>query len=242
MPYTLKNMIWSQPEINPESTALISNGSCLNYSELDKMSNQFARVLMDAGCRKGDRVCLVMDKSIEAVISLIGSIKAGAIYIPVSPKTSIHSFENIIKEGNVSWIIANMGSGKHLLNTMKKLQNTGDQVSIGWMGREEVLSREINPEFILKNLENYSSRDFEIKSNNEDPLFIQFRQSENRKLEGIVFTHQNLMDCSQWMATYFNIKKNDLQCNPVSSGSFLFGFIWNTVNGCLSGSCTGLDD
>lgn len=102
MPYTLKNMIWNQPEINPESTALISNGSCMNYGELDKMSNQFARVIMDAGCKKGDRVCLVIDKSIEAVVSLIGSIKAGAVYIPVSPKTNPQTFEKLINEGKVS--------------------------------------------------------------------------------------------------------------------------------------------
>ena len=51
-------------EARPEATALVFKGTRLTYRELEEASNRLARALKKAGCRRGDRVGLLMPKSL----------------------------------------------------------------------------------------------------------------------------------------------------------------------------------
>lgn len=71
-----------------DTAALISikkDGSIdrLSFSELSKASNQFANLLFKLGVNPGDRVAGFMPRGIEVVIAIIGTLKAGAVYVPV---------------------------------------------------------------------------------------------------------------------------------------------------------------
>lgn len=206
-------MIREQSENNPDSIALSSGKEKMTYRELEKMSNRFAGVLSDAGCNQGDRVCLLMDKTIEAVVSLIGTIKAGAIYIPVSPKTSVQTFGKIIQESGVSWVIANTGTDQHFSIIKETFQVTGNRIGIGWVGDEKKIECDFTPEFILRNLNNYSSDPARVITTGQAPVFIQYSQREGKEIEGILFTHQNLVNCASWMANYFDINSHAKVCS-----------------------------
>jgi len=43
-----------------------------DYGQLEARSNQLAGLLRDTGCKKGDRVCLLMPKSPTALVGLLG--------------------------------------------------------------------------------------------------------------------------------------------------------------------------
>ena len=45
--------------------AVISDGRVWTYQELDNRANQFARLLVKRGVRRGDRVGLILDRSAE---------------------------------------------------------------------------------------------------------------------------------------------------------------------------------
>jgi len=68
----------------PERTAVVDPaGWSLTYRELDTQSDALAARLVDAGVQKGDRVGLVLPKSVASLVSLFGILKAGAAYVPV---------------------------------------------------------------------------------------------------------------------------------------------------------------
>jgi acyl-CoA synthetase (AMP-forming)/AMP-acid ligase II len=54
----------------------------LSYAALEGASNQLARTLRAAGCRRGDRVCLLLPKSPLAIVSMLVVLKADATYVP----------------------------------------------------------------------------------------------------------------------------------------------------------------
>jgi len=66
--------------------AVVGNDERLTYARLEEQSNQLARLLRDAGCKKGDRVCLLMPKSPTAIVSLLGIYKADCLYVPLDPR------------------------------------------------------------------------------------------------------------------------------------------------------------
>jgi amino acid adenylation domain-containing protein len=80
----------------PDKEAVRFEGVALTYGQLEALTNQVARVLRDAGVRRGDRVGIYVHKSLAAVISVFGAMKAGAIYVPLDPNAPIKRLAYII--------------------------------------------------------------------------------------------------------------------------------------------------
>jgi amino acid adenylation domain-containing protein len=65
--------------------ALDSGDQSLTFAELDERSTRIAGYLQRHGVRRGDRVGLFSQRSIDAVAALLGILKAGAAYVPFDP-------------------------------------------------------------------------------------------------------------------------------------------------------------
>jgi amino acid adenylation domain-containing protein len=65
--------------------ALDSGDRSLSFAELDERSTRIAGYLQRHGVRRGDRVGLFSQRSIDAVAALLGILKAGAAYVPFDP-------------------------------------------------------------------------------------------------------------------------------------------------------------
>ena len=57
----------------------------ISYAELDALSNRVRDRLRAMGVTKGDRVGVYLRKSIDAYATMLGAMKAGAVYVPVDP-------------------------------------------------------------------------------------------------------------------------------------------------------------
>ena len=56
---------------------------CLTYRELSEASNRFANLLQQMGVKPGDRVAGLMPRGPEVILAIIGTLKLGAIYVPI---------------------------------------------------------------------------------------------------------------------------------------------------------------
>ena len=65
------------------------------YGELDRLADACAAALATAGVRPGDRVLVWAEKSAETIAVLLGALRAGAIYVPVSPANPVHRVARI---------------------------------------------------------------------------------------------------------------------------------------------------
>ncbi|WP_242902269.1 non-ribosomal peptide synthetase/MFS transporter [Actinomadura terrae] len=57
----------------------------LSYAELDRRANQVAHWLLDRGTAPQEPVAVLMERSPELVVALLGVLKAGAAYLPLDP-------------------------------------------------------------------------------------------------------------------------------------------------------------
>ncbi|MFX0070052.1 MAG: AMP-binding protein [Candidatus Hermodarchaeota archaeon] len=71
-----------------EKIALAYIGKEVTFKELDEMANKFANMLVANGFKKGDVVGINLPNTIEYVITLIGTLRAGCIVSGVSPLLS----------------------------------------------------------------------------------------------------------------------------------------------------------
>ncbi len=70
---------------SPESAAVELDGERLSYGELNARSNRLARHLQALGVGAETRVGVLMERSLELVIGLLGVLKAGGVYVPLDP-------------------------------------------------------------------------------------------------------------------------------------------------------------
>ncbi len=66
--------------------ALDVDGVCISFAELDRRANQMARFFVSEGFCAGDRVGLIVDRSIEAYVALLALLKIEATYVPLDTK------------------------------------------------------------------------------------------------------------------------------------------------------------
>jgi len=63
----------------------VLQGGALSYAKLDKRANQLAHRLVRLGVRAEVPVGVMMERSLELVVALLGVLKAGGAYVPMDP-------------------------------------------------------------------------------------------------------------------------------------------------------------
>jgi natural product biosynthesis luciferase-like monooxygenase protein len=74
-----------QAERTPDAVAVVFRDRSLTYRELNRRANQVARRLASLGARPGRYVGVFLKRSIDLVTALLGTLKAGAAYVPMDP-------------------------------------------------------------------------------------------------------------------------------------------------------------
>ena len=70
-------------------------------------SDALAWFLNDRGVRSGDRVAIAIPKSLEAIVSLFGIMKAGAAYVPIDAMGPVERGRMILEDSDVRAAIVN---------------------------------------------------------------------------------------------------------------------------------------
>lgn len=86
----------------PSSPAVVMDGAQLSYSELNERANRLGHFLRSQGVAPGRIVGVLLDRSVEMVICLLGILKAGAVYLPLDPKFPKDRLAFMLSDADVS--------------------------------------------------------------------------------------------------------------------------------------------
>ncbi|MGD1257656.1 amino acid adenylation domain-containing protein, partial [Mycobacterium seoulense] len=75
----------AQVDRAPEAVAVSCGDRSITYRELDRAANRLAHLLIGHGAGPGECVGLLVDRSAEAVVSILAVLKTGAAYLPIDP-------------------------------------------------------------------------------------------------------------------------------------------------------------
>lgn len=95
---------------SPTTTALVCGDRRVTFADLNDGANRLANALLAQGVQPGDRVAVLLENSVEAVVSIFGILKAGAAFTLLSPTTKPEKLDWILRdEAAVLLITANDG-------------------------------------------------------------------------------------------------------------------------------------
>ena len=96
-----------------ERPAVVDRERTLTYAELDRVSSAMAHVLRAHGVGPGDRVGLWLEKSLEAVVGLYGTLKAGATYVPLDDQAPVARAAYIARDAGLRCLISDSAHAIH---------------------------------------------------------------------------------------------------------------------------------
>ena len=102
---TIIQLFEEQVEKTPDNVAVVFEDKKLTYRELNEKANSLAHYLKHSYVKKGDNVPILMNRSIELMISMLASIKCGGVYLPISPETPVERINYILQNSNANIVI-----------------------------------------------------------------------------------------------------------------------------------------
>ena len=107
-----------------DQVALVAGSRSVTYRDLDLISDSFARVLAARGVNPGDRVALLLPRSVEAIAIILAILKRGAAYVPLDPSYPAPSNAQMLADARPLLVV-----GAEAL--LAQLPETGPELATG---------------------------------------------------------------------------------------------------------------
>ena len=96
----------AQAERTPEATAFFGESGKVSYRDLNRRANQVARCLRSQGAGPESFVGVCLERSPEAVVGLLGALKAGAAFVPLDPAYPRDRLAFMIADAQISLVVS----------------------------------------------------------------------------------------------------------------------------------------
>jgi len=103
-----------QAESAPNATAVVFENERLTYGELNRRANQLARYLAKLGVGPDVLVGILVERSLDMVVGLLGILKAGGAYVPLDPAYPRERIAFMLEDSEVPVLLTQ----QHLLGSI----------------------------------------------------------------------------------------------------------------------------
>ncbi|MFD7864526.1 amino acid adenylation domain-containing protein [Streptomyces sp. NPDC059783] len=106
---SLPALFRAQAARTPDATAVRLGADTLTYARLDRRANRIAHRLIAAGAGPETRIVLFQDRSFDAVATILGVLKAGAMYVPLDTRYPADRIRTILGQADATHVVLDRG-------------------------------------------------------------------------------------------------------------------------------------
>ncbi len=210
---SLHELFERQAEKTPDSPALRFENTELTYRQLNSRANQLAHYLREQGIGPEERTGVLMERSVEMVVSLLAVLKAGGAYVPLDPQYPTERLLTMVADAEPKLILAQ----RH---------------TTGRLGKSTIRMFCLDEEL----LNGYSDENLSIRVEPENAVYMIYTSGSTGKPKGAINTHFGICNRLLWMQQAYELSSEDrvLQKTPFSFDVSVWEFFWPLITGaCL---------
>ena len=179
----LHQQVLAQAAATPGLPAVFDSEGQVTYGELVQRVAAVAEKLKELGCTTQDRVAVVMDKCAHQVAAVLGTLSAGAIYVPIDTKQPELRRSAMLEQASVRFVL------------------TCSTTQMQWP--EKIKTIEVDK------LKPHQENTLISEGNPDLPAYIIFTSGSTGQPKGVVISHRAAANTITDINRRFNINQGD---------------------------------
>jgi iturin family lipopeptide synthetase A len=194
---TILDLFSNQVAKTPNNIALIHDDTSLSYIELSNKANTIAKLINTKLTGQNHKIGLLFNHSIEMVACILGVIKAGCAYVPLSSEDPEERKQYILSNCDASLLIIQ----KELYSEMTSLSLIDSEKLVivsdisETEGNEQLTKDPISP---------------------EDLIYVIYTSGTTGQPKGVEIRHKSLVNYALWNIDYHKLTTQDVGLQLVS--------------------------
>ncbi|WP_316205863.1 amino acid adenylation domain-containing protein, partial [Bradyrhizobium sp. SZCCHNS1012] len=204
-------LIEAQAGRAPEAEALRYADTSLSYAELDRRSNRCAQYLRRLGVGPGVIVGVLMERSLELPIALLGVLKAGGAYLPLDPGDPMSRLAFMLDDACVRIILTQERFKSSVADFRGTVRSLDEDRFV-----DEMRDDPVPP-----------------MSGPDDLAYVIYTSGSTGKPKGCMLSHRAICNRLLWMQEMYGLSASDrvLQKTPYTFDVSVWEFFWPLLAG-----------
>ncbi|WP_260398968.1 non-ribosomal peptide synthetase [Peribacillus simplex] len=207
----LHELFEQQVERTPEHIAAIFEKDCITYRELDKKSNQLARLLIAKGVKPDTPVGLRMDRSLNLIVAILGILKAGGAYLPIDKEAPELRVKSLLVDAEAPICLVDEEIGEKVAGTAEFILYDKESEELGTFDSSKP-ENGVRPEHLVS---------------------VYYTSGSTGNPKGVSSTHKGWVNRMCWMQNKHGLKEGDiaLQKTTLTFDDAAVEFFWPLMVG-----------
>ncbi|HMD99889.1 MAG TPA: amino acid adenylation domain-containing protein, partial [Terriglobia bacterium] len=178
----------AQVRRTPASVAVEDDDRQLTYRDLNARSNQVARYLQKLGVAPEVLVAILVDRSVEMVVALLGILKAGGAYVPLDSEYPMERLAFMVEDSNLQVLVTQ----RHLQHKLSGLQRKLLCLDADWGA-----------------IAGESPEDIVSGAQPDNLAYVTYTSGSTGVPKGVQIPHRSLVNMLTWAETRTGFTSND---------------------------------
>ena len=193
----------------PDSEALVSGGRRLTYSQLDAAANRVASGFRSLGVARHDRVAIHLENGVEAVVSILGALRAGAAFVPINPTTKGQKLGYLLRDSGAALLVSDRRASA---TVAEAIAPANDSLRVVLTGSDRRSDDEAPPFSFVRfhELEHSNAPIQDTDRIDLDLAALIYTSGSTGRPKGVMMTHANIAAATTSINSYLGNRNTDV--------------------------------